>query len=90
MTLIETPVTIDFALDLGDELPHIECCRKEAFLCGKEHHPELTAVKTDPECCKTCIAILEQSLCPAFRPTHVHCPLSEKRSIICPTGTVFP
>ena len=75
MTLLNEEIITE--ISLGDERPHIACCIADAFFCGRPFHPELLAVEDDKEedCCKTCIDIRYDMLCPPHSPKHSHCPL---------------
>jgi hypothetical protein len=82
MSIIETPVEILQDIDLGDERPHMECCRRKAFLCGAPYHLELSGAiaglmeKIPDDTCDRCVEKATDSLCPPWYPTHMHCPLA--------------
>jgi hypothetical protein len=73
--------TILDEITLFVERPHISCCIIDKFFCGRPFHPELIAVEADDEddCCKTCIDIWYETMCPSHRPTHEHCPFNLQR-----------
>ena len=86
--LTTSPVeTIDespFEIELGDEQPHLECCRVERFFCGRPYHPELSALEMDApedEVCAKCMKILHAHAC--WR-GHQHCPIPLMQGFVCP------
>jgi hypothetical protein len=85
-TLVEPDIldVLDFG-DTGTGDAHVECCIREAFICGAPYHPEAAATEdmSVEDCCETCQDVHYESKCPPKRPTHQHCPLS-KRDLICP------
>jgi hypothetical protein len=90
MTVTETPVELtnlsleEFEEMLGDERPHLECCRVERFFCGRPYHPELAAHETDTptdEICEKCLQILNDHAC--WR-GHQHCPIPLLAGFVCP------
>jgi hypothetical protein len=74
MTVLETVLG---EITLFVERPHIACCLVDTFFCGRSFHPELLATVDDQEedCCKTCVDIRYEMLCPPTNPRHSHCPL---------------
>jgi hypothetical protein len=84
---LDTPdVDLDIDLDVlfsgSDDFLHVECCSKEAFLCGHPHHPELAANAPAAEdvACEDCLDEIVKGRCPAHAPTHFHCPLVLRES----------
>lgn len=87
MSITETPVEVTapvvFDIELGDERPHIECCRVTRFYCGAPYHPELSASEENnpDELCEVCFKILEDNEC---HRGHRHCPIPLLGWFICP------
>jgi hypothetical protein len=71
-------------IELGDEHPHLECCRVERFFCGRPFHPELSACELESpgdEVCARCMEILHDNHC--WR-GHQHCPIPLLQGLVCP------
>lgn len=77
MTMTDIEIGEALEIQLGDEVPHVACCQLDRFLCGRQYHPEAQATEDDAEedCCRTCIDVMYDMLCPKVRPTHSHCPI---------------
>lgn len=79
-----TPPVEDINLDDlwgdSDDWLHVECCAKQAFLCGHPYHPEAAAGSPQDDTCEECIDLVVAGRCPPPRPTHFHCPLIEAES----------
>lgn len=79
-----TPIDELLDLDLGDEHPHLECCRVERFFCGKPFHPELSAPGLNApfdEVCTDCSRIMAENWC---HRGHQHCPIPLMQGFVCP------
>ncbi len=89
MSIAETPVTVHgidelLDLDLGNEVPHLECCRVERFFCGTQFHEELSAPRLGvpiEEVCPNCVQIFAEHAC--WR-GHQHCPIPLLGGLVCP------
>jgi hypothetical protein len=89
VTVTETPVEVVpstvWEPELGNEHPHIECCRAPRFYCGAGYHPELSAGDEHErdDLCTDCVKILEESQC--WR-GHQHCPIPSPflGGFVCP------
>ena len=91
MSITETPVTIElpelveFDVNLGYEVFHIQCCRVDRFFCGRQFHPELGVMRDTPEeeVCECCNRIADGSRCPRGL-AHWHCPIPLLGGFVCP------
>ena len=94
LSITETPLTASpveetvedpFDVELGEEQPHLECCRMERFFCGHPYHPELSALEMNSpegEVCEECMEILHANHC--WR-GHQHCPIPDIAGMVCPS-----